>query len=219
MFCLSGLRHYSDYSKDAYICPSIMSKKIVQIAALTLAFIIGGWLTYQFFVPKQKATESSTVLLEKIRAVCKLVTVEGQFSEIYNYDEYEGYFSMFWDKKILVRARATVAAGYDLEKMTVEADQKTKTIYLKNIPPPQILSIDHSLDYYDISNGLFTSFSEADYNRINQRAKDLIRDQAEKSRLLDAAQEQAVKVFDLIRFMAESNGWTVAIEGQPDLKK
>ena len=36
------------------------------------------------------------MLLEKIQAVSKLITVEGQFSEIYNYSEYQGYFSLLW---------------------------------------------------------------------------------------------------------------------------
>ncbi len=81
------------------------------------------------------------------------------------------------------------------------------------LPEPQILSIDHTLDYYDISEGIFTSFAPEDYNRINQRAKDLIRDQAEKSTLLPAAKEQAAKMLDLIRFMVEGAGWKLVVEG------
>lgn len=147
------------------------------------------------------------MLLEKIQAVTKLITVEGQFSEIYNYSEYQGYFTFFWDKKILVRVRATVSAGYDLNNLHFEADPATKTIRMSALGAPQILAIDHTLDYYDVSEGLFSSFTPEDYNRINQRAKDMIRDQAMKSNLLSAAQEQAVKITDLIRFMVESAGW------------
>lgn len=58
--------------------------------------------------------EESAVLLEKIQAVAKLTTVEGHFTEVYNYSEYQGYFTLLWNKKALVRVRATVAAGYDL---------------------------------------------------------------------------------------------------------
>ena len=198
-----------------------MSKRLLLAAALTGMFLLGGWLVYRFMVPKNHPVESATVLLEKIRAVVKLTTVEGEFSEIYNYSEYSGYFSWFWDKKALVRVHAVVAAGYDLGNLRIEADSARRILRIGPVPEPQILSIDHSLDYYDVSTGLFTSFSPEDYNRMNQKAKDLIREQALKSNLLPAAREQAGKIFELIRFMAESTGWQVEMVGDkaPEIPK
>ena len=192
-----------------------MTRGFIQMLLVAAAFLIGGWLTYRFFVPQSKTTEDATVLLEKIQAVTKLITVEGQFSEIYNYNESDGYLLNLWDKKVLVRVRATVSAGYDLERLHLEADPVTKTVRMSALPEPQILSIDHSLDYYDISEGYFTSFTPDDYNRINQRAKDLIREKAQESTLLPAAQEQADKMLELIRFMVESAGWKLVIAGDP----
>ncbi len=193
-----------------------MTRSLTQIILLLAVFALGGWLSYRYFAPNQPR-EDATVLLEKIQAVSKLITVEGQFSEIYNYSEYQGYFSMLFDKKVLVRVRATVSAGYDLNLLTMTADPLTHTIRVSALPQPQILSIDHTIDYYDISEGLFTSFTPEDYNRINQRAKDLIRDQALKSNLLPSASEQANKMFDLMRFMAESAGWKLEVGGAPGL--
>ncbi|MBP6825438.1 MAG: DUF4230 domain-containing protein [Saprospiraceae bacterium] len=192
-----------------------MFKNFSGLLMLTAAFLIGGWLSYRYFAPHSNAVEDSTVLLEKIQAVAKLTTVEGEFSEIYNYNEYQGYFTMLWDKKVLVRVRAKVSAGYDLNHLQMDADPVTKTIRMSALPEPEILSIDHSLDYYDISEGLFATFSPEDYTRINQRAKDLIRDQALKSNLMPAAREQAVKMLDLIRFMVESAGWKLVISDEP----
>ncbi|MBK8554476.1 MAG: DUF4230 domain-containing protein [Lewinellaceae bacterium] len=190
-----------------------MSKRIVQIALFLIVFLVGGWLGFRYFTPQHDAKKESTILLEKIREVCKLITVEGQFSEIYSHSEYEGYFTMFWDKKVLVRVRATVAAGYDLDQLDVHTDLATKTVYMSSLPQPQILSIDHELDYYNISNGLFTAFSPEDYNRINSEAKELIRKKAGPL-LLPAAEQQASKMINLIRFMVESNGWTLVVDGQ-----
>lgn len=190
-----------------------MSKRLLQLVAVLAAFALGGWLSWRFFAPHHKPVEESTVLLEKIQAVAKLTTVEGQFSEIYNYNEYQGYFTLFWDKRALVRVRATVAAGYDLGTLHFEADPATRTIRMSALPEPEILSVDHTLDYYDVSEGLFASFAPEDYNRINQRAKDLIREQALKSTLLPAAREQADKITGLIQFMVESAGWTFQMEG------
>ncbi|HNM25995.1 MAG TPA: DUF4230 domain-containing protein [Saprospiraceae bacterium] len=186
-----------------------MSNRLTQIIVLLVAFLLGGWLMYRYMKPSARPVENATVLLEKIRPVLKLTTVEGQFSEIYNYSEYQGYFTFFWDKKALVRVRATVSAGYDLSNLHIEADSLTRTLRIGPLPEPQILSIDHTLDYYDISEGIFTDFSPEDYNRINQKAKDLIRDEALKSGLLDAARTQAGQMLDLVRFMAESAGWKV----------
>ncbi|MCC7466053.1 MAG: DUF4230 domain-containing protein [Saprospiraceae bacterium] len=181
------------------------------------AFLLGGWLSWRYLTSQgAKPVEDSTVLLEKIQAVAKLSTVEGTFSEIYNYSEYQGYFTFFWDKKVLVRVRATVSAGYDLEKLNITADAATKTIRMSGLPKPQILSIDHNLDYYDISEGLFSSFSPEDYTRINQRAKDLIRDSALRSNLLTEADKQGAKMLDLMRFMIEGAGWKLEVAGQQE---
>ena len=192
-----------------------MARSLSQLLMFLAVFALGGWLSYQYFSSRSRPVEDSSVLLEKIQAVTKLITVEGQFSEVYNYSEYQGYFSMFWDKKVLVRVRATVSAGYDLNHLNLEADPQTKVVRMSALPEPQILSIDHSLDYYDISEGLFASFTPEDYNRINQRAKDLIRDQALKSSLMPAARDQAAKMLDLIRFMVESAGWRLDIRDVP----
>jgi len=180
---------------------------------ILLAFLIGGWLSWHYFSSGPKGVEDSSVLLEKIQAVAKLSTVEGTFSEIYNYSEYQGYFTFFWDKKVLVRVRATVSAGYNLEHLNIVADPLTKTIRMSGLPKPEILSIDHTLDYYDISEGLFASFTPEDYTRVNQRAKDLIRDNAQKSSLLKEADVQGAKMLDLMRFMIEGAGWKLQIGG------
>ncbi|MFN0034741.1 MAG: DUF4230 domain-containing protein [Saprospiraceae bacterium] len=184
--------------------------------AIVVAFLVGGWLSWRYFSSGSKPVEDSTVLLEKIQAVAKLSTVEGTFSEIYNYSEYQGYFTFLWDKKVLVRVRATVSAGYNLERLNIEADPIGKTIRMSGLPQPEILSIDHTLDYYDISEGLFASFSPEDYTRINQRAKDLIRESATKSKLLAEADEQGAKMLDLMRFMVEGAGWQLEIGGREE---
>ena len=95
----------------------------------------------------------------------------------------------------------------------MEADPATKTIRMSGLPRPEILSIDHTLDYYDISEGLFSSFSPEDYTRINQRAKDMIRDNAQKSSLLSEAEVQGAKMLDLMRFMVEGAGWKLQVGG------
>lgn len=190
-----------------------MLKNTLFTLLILVVFALGAWLGARLLGSKSRPVEESTVLLERIREVCKLTTVEGQFSEIYSYNEYQGYFTWLWDKKVLVRVQATVSAGYDLDNLQLELDSAARVVRLRALPEPQILSIDHTMDYYDISNGLFTEFSAEDYNRIHKRAKALVREQALKSNLLPAARAQGEKIWELVRYMAEGAGWKT--EGFP----
>ncbi|MFZ1675744.1 MAG: DUF4230 domain-containing protein [Saprospiraceae bacterium] len=177
------------------------------VAALFLAFTIGA----KFFLPKTKTTVDSVVLLEKIRTVCKLVTAEGEFSEIYSYKESKWFDISILSKKALIRVKAKVSVGYDLSKIKVEPDEKNHTLVISGMPPAEILSVDHDLDYYDVSEGFFNTFSTEDYNKINADAKDFIISQVQKSSLMQAADKKRDELIDVIRFMAESAGWKVIV--------
>ena len=190
-----------------------MSNRIILFASILFIFLLGGWAGWYFFSPKNKTVEESQIMLERVRSVMKLVTVEGDYSEVFSQNDYQGYFTFFWDKKILVRVNATVMAGYDLEKVKVESDIANKTIRIGPMPKATILSIDDKVDYYDISEGVFTSFSPQDYTRINARVEELIREKAQTS-LLPNAEEQGKKTLELLKGMIESAGWKVEIVGE-----
>ena len=190
------------------------TKLLLWVAALVLTFILGILATRWFYQRSQKiASENSTVLLERIRQVAKLVTVEGYFSEIYDYKDYYGYDFSFFRKKALIRVKAKVSVGYDLEKIKITTDQATKTIRISNIPPAEILSIEHDLDYYDVQEGIFNSFAPEDYSKLNANAKNFIRQRALESDLTKQASRQRNLIFETMQFMAESTGWKVEIEG------
>lgn len=159
------------------------------------------------------------MLLERIQQVTKLITVEGHFTEIYDYKDYFGYDIGMFRKKALMRVQAKVSAGYDLGKMKIQSFPQKKQVVISGLPEPEILSIEHDLDYYDLQEGIFNSFSTEDYNRLNADAKNKIRQKALQSDLFEAASEQRDKVFDMIRFMVESAGWTLEIDSWEDPEK
>lgn len=187
-----------------------MSGRITLFASILFIFLLGGVAGWYFFSPKNKTIEESQVMLERVRAVMKLVTVEGEYSEVFSHNDYQGYFTFFWDKKILVRVNATVMAGYDLEKVKIESDIANKTIRIGPMPKATILSINDKVDYYDISEGIFTSFSPEDYTRINARVEDIIREKATAT-LLPNAEEQGKKTLEMMKGMIEAAGWKVEI--------
>jgi hypothetical protein len=188
------------------------------LLALLALFFLGFWTARSWYRPKEKVKteEEASVILEKIKTVSKLVTVEGYFAELYNYKDYYAYDWWIFRKKAIVRVKAKVSAGFDLSNLSFDVRPEESLIVIKNIPDSaQIISIDHQLDYYDISEGTFNSFNEADYNKINQNARDFIEQKAMQSDLLPKASEQGIKILEAIRFMAESAGWRVQMGNNP----
>jgi len=185
------------------------------------AFALGVLLTRQFSDPliEQKQETSADVLLERVQSVAKLVTVEGYFSEIYNYKDYYNYDISLLRKKALLRVKAKVSVGYDLNQVQFETQPDARELFIRNLPAPTIIAIEHEIDYYDIAEGAFNSFSEEDYNRLNRDAKDYIREKARESILMEEAKAQGVQLLEVMRYLAEASGWEVVIEGRaPELK-
>ena len=187
----------------------MLRKILAIIAILAIAILVFMATKYYYTWGEVKAREQSEVMIEKVKTVAKLVTVEGYFSEVYKYEDYWNYDYSMFRKKALIRVKAKVSIGYDLSKMGIEALPEQKKIILSNLPDPQIISIDHDLDYYDITEGTFNTFTEADYTMMNRNAKEEIRKTVMNSDLFLTAEKQGNQMLDLIRFMVEGADWTL----------
>ncbi|MBK9538912.1 MAG: DUF4230 domain-containing protein [Flavobacteriales bacterium] len=129
--------------------------------------------------PTRPPSASSDVLLERIRPVMKLVTVEGDFSELYTYTHADATFDWLkqfspFQKKAILRVKATASIGYDLEGMGLVFDEASRTVRFTGMGRPQVLALSHDVDYYDPEEGSFNDFTAADHTRINAQAKQLI---------------------------------------------
>ncbi len=188
-------------------------KKLIWGIALVAAFV-GGILISNNFKPfnyQNHVHEEAQVLLSRIEKVSKLVTVDGYFSEVYDYKDYYGYDWKIFRKKALIRVKAKVSVGYDLENISVEVDESSRTISIGGLPEPTILSIDHDLDYYDLSEGTFNSFSTADLTKLQDQAKDYIAARAANSDLINQAEERGQEILQSIAWMVESHGWKMVV--------
>ena len=181
------------------------------VLGLALGAIATFWI-YSFFKKKQSkeiTLHQSTVLLEKIRSVSKLVSVEGEFAEIYKYENTkERFLSLVSSKKkalIVINAKAQI--GYDLKKVQIDSDVANKRIILTNFPQPEILSIEPELEFYDIKNGMFNSFSPEDLTTLNNEAKNHIRDKIPESGLMETARKEALQAVLLIESIVATIGW------------
>ncbi|MEM9364254.1 MAG: DUF4230 domain-containing protein [Bacteroidota bacterium] len=182
-----------------------------------LGLILGGILVYWLYSlfnkkqSKQLTKKQSTVLLDKIKSVCKLVSVEGDFAEIYHYENTKDGF-MNWlssKKKALIIVKAKAHIGYDLKKLKMKADNKRKKIVLNAFPEPEILSIEPDLQFYDIKNGLFNSFSPEDLTKLNVEAKEHIKQKIPESGLMDTARKEALQAVLVVEKIVETIGWTL----------
>ena len=89
----------------------------------------------------------------------------------------------------------------------MHADNDKKKIILTNFPQAEILSIAPELQFYDIQNGLFNSFTPTDLTSLNMEAKQHIRDKIPQSGLMDTANKEALEAVLLIEKIVETIGW------------
>jgi hypothetical protein len=158
---------------------------------------------------KLKTNEQSLVIMDKIRSVCKFITVEGDFSEVYHYENLkEKYLSLLLGKKkaiVLVNAKAHV--GFDLSKVRMNSENEKKTIVLTNFPQPELLTVETDFKYYDKREGWANPFTASDLTDINRDAKNYIVDKIPQSGLLDQARKEALDTILLMEKIVETIGW------------
>lgn len=196
-------------------------KNIPSLLLMIIFFGLGAYLAYSFLSnqqDKERIESDSTVILQKVEQVCKMVTVEGNFEERYdqtNIREFTVYLplpSTFkFSKSAQIRVLGKVLVGYDLEKLTIRADSSSRVIQISNVPSPEILAIDHEVFYENLDESWFNSFSEKDFTVLNQNAKKVLEQAAIKELLLEKAQDQGIQIIDAIRFMVESSGWRLEV--------
>lgn len=198
-----------------------MTKKLFPLVGILAAFGLGIWLTQWFYQSKKEeiSRSQSTILLDKVKDVLKLVTVEANFNELYNetktrpvtlYLPLPSTFS--FSKKAILEVQGKVLVGFDLEKVSITADSTNRVLTLSNLPEPEILSIDHQVQYRNLEESFFNSFSAEDYTSLNHNAKEMLRQKVAESDLMEQARGQGNQMIDVIRFMAESLGWTVKLD-------
>lgn len=201
-----------------------MSKTIRTVLALAIiASLLGSFLYLKSCgssSSNQVQSESATILLNRIEKVTKLITVEGYFSEVYKYKDYYKYDIGLLRKEALLRIKAKVSVGYDLSGLDIAVDESNRSVVMIFPDSVQILSIDHDLDYYDLSEGTFNTFDEEDYNKLEDNAKEFIRQKALDSDLMDTAGTQLTDMVDIIRALVSGSGYTLqVITTMPDESK
>jgi len=169
------------------------------------------YLIYDHFAKKSRPDThtQSIVLMERIRTVCKLISVEGDFAEIYHYESLKDKWvtRLLGSKKALVLIDAKAYVGFDLTKIQMKADEKTKIIKLQNFPQPELLSVETDFKFYDKKSGWANPITSTDLTEINKEAKQQIIDKIPESGLYNEAKKQALDTIFLMEKLVETIGW------------
>lgn len=162
----------------------------------------------------ERSSDEAVLLIEQVKAVSKVIAIEATISEIYEHSDFWGYDLAPFRKKALVRVRAKVSVGYDLEGMDIVADESKKVITIRHAGSPQILSIDQDLDYYDLSSGWLNTYDEKALSDLQSKARTFIEQKVRDSDLYDQAELQRSKWMKGLEELAQLTGWSVEFSEQ-----
>ena len=187
---------------------------------LILFAVIGALLAAAFFgfniwknnFLKKKTNQEITILLESVKEVTKLVSIEAEFSEIFKHEEYFGFDWTPFKKKALIRVQSKVLVGTDFTKTKFYFDVDNKIIQISELPQSEIIAIDNQIDYYDIQQGSFNPFTAKDYNELNRKAREAIRNKVLESDILKRSDDRRDQVIQSFGNMASEMGWKLELE-------
>ena len=192
-----------------------MKKVLIGVVTVVIVFLV--------FKTCSDAKESKTILQEnsmliqqQIANVSKLIVTEGHFAEVYNYKDSKELFGplVTADKKALVVVNAEVFIAYDLSKIEFELDEANKTLYLNNIPEPEI-KLNPDFEYYDVTADYLNPFDAGDYNQIKRNVNMSLLKKVEASSLKANAKNRLLSELQKFYILTNSMGWQLVYEDVP----
>lgn len=194
-------------------------KKYFVLLLCILCFIVGllTGIGYLNFKSSQKVSDASLVLTQ-VKDVFKLVNVEAEFSEIFQEKSYTLIDFGPFKKSIIVRVKARVLIGYNLDSSAIKMDSAKRILRIFTSQQPEVISNEMNIDYYDIQQGTFNSFSSEELNMIHDKARDIILRRVEKAEFFERARKRQEEYFKTIYSYCELMNWKldlVTSQAQP----
>ena len=153
-------------------------------AAFSIIVLSSFLLLKDILVAKRNEKLSTHTMVDSLKRVFKVVTAEGHFTEIIDFEHSKVALPLLSStKKALIIVKAKVLMGYDFEKLEWEGDEELKTFKLKKVPEPTIVSISPEITYYNLENGIFNKFNNEDLNKIQSECIEVIQKNAMESDL------------------------------------
>ena len=200
----------------------MMPSRRVVIAALALFLLVVAAVfavTRQatsalggLFGPHENTSVTQAIIVERMRAVAKLVTSETSVRDVVTYNN-TWYGST---KRSLVVVSGKINAGVNLDRGSeVAVDEKAKTITL-TLPKAEILGVEISdMRTYDERGGLWNPFTPQDRDAIIRLARTQLGKSAYEMKILEHAEASAKT---LLESMFSTDGFTARVEFVPRLE-
>ena len=112
---------------------------------------------------------------------------------------------------VVVNAEVTVA--YDLSKINFDVDEEHQTLYITDIPAPEI-KIFPDLKYYDISGDYLNPFNANDFNKIKDEVHIAIGKRIDNSNLKENAENRLISELSRFYVLTNSLGWKLVYNKQ-----
>lgn len=191
-------------------------KKIIIGAVIALASVLIYKSCTDDVGEKAILQENSTLIEQQIKNVSKLIVIEGHFAEVYNYADSKELFGplITADKKALVVVNAEVSIAYDLSKVDFQIDEESKTLFVKNIPEPEV-KINPDFEYYDVSADYLNQFEAKDYNVIKRNVNASLLKKIEASTLKTNAKNRLMAELSKFLLLTNSMGWKLVYNEKP----
>ena len=191
------------------------SKSSLFTVLILFATFAGGIFFYKScMTSKEKVPQIDTTLfIDKIETVLKMVSVEGHYTEMLKYDNSTYDFPGF-RKKALVQVTGKVLVGYNMEKYKMNYDVKNKTLNITQFPPAEILAIEANTKYFDMEQGIFNSFTKEELTNIDKKSKEAIRNKALSDHLIKTAEDQKNELLMLMLDPLFADNWKITIQGK-----
>ncbi|MFD0798686.1 DUF4230 domain-containing protein [Maribacter chungangensis] len=192
-----------------------MKKVLVGVAVTVVVFLVFKTCG-DAKASKSILQENSMLIQRQIDNVSKLIVTEGHFAEVYNYKDSKELFGplITADKKALVVVNAEVIIAYDLSKIEFELDEANKTLYLNNIPEPEI-KLNPDFEYYDVTADYLNPFEAGDYNQIKRNVNKSLLKKVAASSLKTNAKNRLLSELQKFYILTNSMGWKLVYEDMP----
>jgi hypothetical protein len=187
---------------------------IARFAALVVWLAVGvrrvGRLAHEF-LPGGRTTLTQDVVVERTRAVARLVTSETGLRDVVVYENQR----LGSTKRALIVVTGKVLTGIDLETGAAARIDRDARRIVVTLPPARVLGVEVTdMRTYDERSGLWNPFRPADRDSVFRLARAQLEAAARDLGVTEHAETSARRA---LRTLFEADGYTVEVEfaGKP----
>ena len=187
--------------------PRRVAPALLAIAALGVLLWLGPRATNlaDRLTGRERTTVDHAVVVERTRAVAKLVSSETTLRDVVVYENRR----LGSTKRSLVVVTGKVLAGFDLDRGTeVRVDHERRVVHVV-LPPAAVLAVEVTdLRTYDEQRGLWNPFRPADRDTIFRLAREQLVRSAGEAALARHTEESARR---LLEALVSADGYTTEV--------